>query len=609
MTTMEDDDETLVGRYARGDAAAFDQLYRRHELQVWRYLERNVRNQATSDDLLQEVWFALARNAASLESVTRFTTRLFTLAHDRMTDSLRAGAAKASRAAAASRPAVAHDPANVLAQAIGQLPSEQREAHLLQIEGQLSLGDIAEITESTVDTVQNRLRLARLKLHELLNEKHEQSTPSQDPLSEVDNLYRRLSALDPGRPGEWVRRKVQAYAAQQAAERAVRASAKAKESSSSEAPTPGAVATPTVAKQAAHKPWLLPVTLGAIAAAALAGFLVVPRLMASRDTPKATLSLAPVSQPETPTSQVAQTSAPSSSEPVSPAPSSPPLQSSAPGSPTSAPPVPQSSASAPPASPPSVPQSSASASPASPPPVPQSSASASRASPPPVPQSSASASPASPPPVRPSPATTSPVRTPVSPRSSAPQAPVVASSSAGTPPAQPLTRTRVARQNAATLQSTPSASGRAEATTQAARPVPPADPAPAPQIPPVPSTDTQVASASPPPEPTPSATQPASAPAAPTSSPDELWLAAKSGDMSGLQAALAGSADVNALDANGQTALILAIKNNHVDIVRALLAHGANPNTADSRGVTPIVAARVRGNLAILKALERNGRH
>ena len=44
-------------------------------------------------------------------------------------------------------------------------------------------------------------------------------TSSQDELSEVDNLYRRLSTADQGRPGEWVRRKVQAYAAQQAAER------------------------------------------------------------------------------------------------------------------------------------------------------------------------------------------------------------------------------------------------------------------------------------------------------------------------------------------------------------------------------------------------------
>jgi RNA polymerase sigma factor (sigma-70 family) len=170
MTNTEEDDEALLGRYVHGDAAAFDHLYRRHELRVWRYLERNVRNQAVSDDLLQEVWFAVARNAASLESMPRFRAHLFTLAHDRMTESLRARAANASPAAA-GRQAVAHDPANALAQAIGQLPSDQREAYLLQIEGQLSVGDIAEITQSTVDTVQSRLQLARLKLHQLLDEK------------------------------------------------------------------------------------------------------------------------------------------------------------------------------------------------------------------------------------------------------------------------------------------------------------------------------------------------------------------------------------------------------------------------------------------------------
>jgi ankyrin repeat protein len=79
--------------------------------------------------------------------------------------------------------------------------------------------------------------------------------------------------------------------------------------------------------------------------------------------------------------------------------------------------------------------------------------------------------------------------------------------------------------------------------------------------------------------------------------------------MSGLQAALAGNVDVNALNADGQTALILAIQNNHLDVVRALLAHGANPNTPNSRGITPLRAARARANLAILTALESNGRH
>jgi len=159
---MEESDEALVGRYVRGDATAFDQLYKRHELRVWRYLQRNVRDQDTADELLQEVWFALARNAASLESTTRFRTRLFTLAYDRMAESLRTRPpAEDSQAGTA----------NGLAHTIADLPREQREAYLLQMEGQLSVGEIAEITESTIDTANTRLRQARLKLRELLNEK------------------------------------------------------------------------------------------------------------------------------------------------------------------------------------------------------------------------------------------------------------------------------------------------------------------------------------------------------------------------------------------------------------------------------------------------------
>jgi len=168
---MEEGDEALIDRYSRGDAAAFDQLYKRHELRVWRYLERNVCNRAVSDELLQDTWFTLARNSTSLESIPRFKTRLFTVAHDRMIDSRRSRAAQANSAPAAKRPAEPREPANALSQAIGQLPNEQREAYLLQIEGELNVGDIAEITNSTIELVQSRLHLARVKLHELLIEK------------------------------------------------------------------------------------------------------------------------------------------------------------------------------------------------------------------------------------------------------------------------------------------------------------------------------------------------------------------------------------------------------------------------------------------------------
>src|SRR3954465_12147392 len=93
-------------------------------------------------------------------------------------------------------------------------------------------------------------------------------SPSQDQLSEEDRLYRRLSAVDPGRPGEWVRRKVQAYAAQQAAERAVRATAKTQDNLSATGTVPQLRIPPAAAAAAAAaaegsapptgKPWLIP---------------------------------------------------------------------------------------------------------------------------------------------------------------------------------------------------------------------------------------------------------------------------------------------------------------------------------------------------------------
>jgi RNA polymerase sigma-70 factor (ECF subfamily) len=167
---MEESDEALIGRYARGEAAAFEQLYKRHELRVWRYLERNLNDPATADDLLLEVWCALARNTISAESTTRVRTRLFTLAHERVTQLLEARADQSGLAAAADPTAAADGAANSLARAIGQLPREQREAYLLQMEGQLSVGEIAQIAGSTIDAAQGHLRLARLKLQELFSE-------------------------------------------------------------------------------------------------------------------------------------------------------------------------------------------------------------------------------------------------------------------------------------------------------------------------------------------------------------------------------------------------------------------------------------------------------
>ena len=70
VTNLQSDtDEALMLGYATGNLQAFNllyelyELYELHEMGVWRYVFRSVRVQAIADDLLQDVWFALARQA------------------------------------------------------------------------------------------------------------------------------------------------------------------------------------------------------------------------------------------------------------------------------------------------------------------------------------------------------------------------------------------------------------------------------------------------------------------------------------------------------------------------------------------------------------------
>jgi RNA polymerase sigma factor (sigma-70 family) len=173
-----DSDEALIARYAGGDVSAFERLYRRHEMPVWRYLQRNVRNHATADELLQETWFAVARDAPRYAPSSRFTSWLFTIAHHRMIDFIRARRQHASldpdlTADPRTGPlalATSQDEADAIFRAIAALPDEQREVFLLQVEGDLSVEEIAAITAASFETTKSRLRYARTKLRELLKE-------------------------------------------------------------------------------------------------------------------------------------------------------------------------------------------------------------------------------------------------------------------------------------------------------------------------------------------------------------------------------------------------------------------------------------------------------
>lgn len=120
--------------------------------------------------------------------------------------------------------------------------------------------------------------------------------PSPEDSDEVDALYRRASARDASRPSESVRRAVLDHAAQLAVKRA------AGNGSAQSGTGP----------RATRRSWRRPAAFGALAAAALAGFLVIPQYLGPEAPINPTSSPAPAPAP-TPAPTAAPTPAPASS--------------------------------------------------------------------------------------------------------------------------------------------------------------------------------------------------------------------------------------------------------------------------------------------------------
>ena len=177
--------------YAAGDAAAFDALYARHKGPVYRYVLRHVRNAGAADELFQDVWMSVIRVRATYAPTAKFSTWLYTLAHNRIVDHWRAsGHVKLvsldddddpdprAHVEAIAGPRGDEPETRVaslelgarLKAALDTLPPAQREAFLLQYEGGLSLAEIAEVTGAGQETVKSRLRYATAKLRTVLED-------------------------------------------------------------------------------------------------------------------------------------------------------------------------------------------------------------------------------------------------------------------------------------------------------------------------------------------------------------------------------------------------------------------------------------------------------
>ena len=170
-------DEALMLAYGRGDASAFESLYGKHRGPLFRYLLRHVRQQSLAEEFFQDVWSRVIGARERYKPEARFTTWLYQIAGNRLTDHWRAqqrhgipvedGEERAAREPDPSTPdhqLSEFEQRRQLQLALEELPPEQREVLLLRLEQELSLEEIAQVTGVGRETVKSRLRYAMDKL-------------------------------------------------------------------------------------------------------------------------------------------------------------------------------------------------------------------------------------------------------------------------------------------------------------------------------------------------------------------------------------------------------------------------------------------------------------
>ena len=170
-------DEELMLAYAAGDAGAFETLYSRHRGPLFRFMLHQVREHGTAEELYQDVWQRVITARDRYQPEARFSTWLFQIAHNRLTDHWRAlqhrppAPADADQRmereadpATPERQLSAFEERRRLQLALEELPADQREVVLLRLEQELTLEQIGEITGVGRETVKSRLRYALDKL-------------------------------------------------------------------------------------------------------------------------------------------------------------------------------------------------------------------------------------------------------------------------------------------------------------------------------------------------------------------------------------------------------------------------------------------------------------
>ena len=175
---------------AAGSNGAFDELLARYESAVITFCYGFLRNREASEDIAQETFMRVFRNAKRYQPVAKFTTWLYKIAANLCINELKKG--KLRSTLSLDEPAgsdadgsriverISTDSASpltllerseaqsLISKAIEHLPPDQRSTLIMVEYHQMPYQDIAEVLEVSVSAIKMRVKRARETLRETL---------------------------------------------------------------------------------------------------------------------------------------------------------------------------------------------------------------------------------------------------------------------------------------------------------------------------------------------------------------------------------------------------------------------------------------------------------
>jgi len=171
-------DEALIERIASGDKLAMQVLFARHQVRVYRFVLRLVRDQSVAEELVGEVFLDVWRQAGRFEARSTASTWLLAIARYKALSALRR---RTDQELDDDKAATIEDPGDspevavlkknkgdVLRHCLTALTPEHREIIDLVYYHEKSVEEVAQIVGIGENTVKTRMFYARKRLSELL---------------------------------------------------------------------------------------------------------------------------------------------------------------------------------------------------------------------------------------------------------------------------------------------------------------------------------------------------------------------------------------------------------------------------------------------------------